>query len=136
MFPQGERPGQYYKPSMLMSMSATSPQAREAAKIINFISTNPEAAAALGVERGVPPSAAMRAALLPNADEMAKAQIDYIALLADRVSPLPLPPPAGAGEIEQQLLRRTYESISIGGTRVPDAANTFMTEARRILDRA
>jgi multiple sugar transport system substrate-binding protein len=135
MMPQGQRPGQYYKPSMLMSMSASTQQAREVAKVINFLSTSPEAAATLGVERGVPPSAAMRAALLPNADELAKAQIDYIALMADRVSPLPLPPPAGAGEIEQQLLRRTYESISVGGTRVPDAATAFMTEARRILDR-
>ena len=125
----------YYKPSMLMSMSASTQQAREVAKVISFLSTSPEAAATLGVERGVPPSAGMRAALLPNADELAKAQIDYIALMADRVSPLPLPPPAGAGEIEQQLLRRTYESISVGGTRVPDAATAFMTEARRILDR-
>jgi multiple sugar transport system substrate-binding protein len=135
MFPQGPRPGQYYKPSMLMSMSASTQQQREVAKLMGFLATSPDAAAALGVERGVPPSARMRQALLPNADELAKAQIDYIALMADRVSPLPPPPPAGAGEIEQQLLRRTYESISVGGARVPEAADRFMAEARRILDR-
>jgi len=31
MFPQGQRPGQYYKPSMLMSMSTNTQQAREVA---------------------------------------------------------------------------------------------------------
>ena len=31
MFPQGKQAGQYYKPSMLLSMSATTQQPREAA---------------------------------------------------------------------------------------------------------
>lgn len=135
MFPQGKQPGQYYKPSMLLSMSATTPQAREAASIINFIATSPDAAAALNVERGVPPSKKMREVLLTQVDELGKMQIDYISLIADKVSPLPPPPPKGAGEIEQ-LLRRVYETVSVGGATVPQAADQFMAEARRALERA
>ena len=135
MFPQGKQPGQYYKPSMLLSMSATTQQAREAASIINFISTHPEAAAALNVERGVPPSRKMREVLLTQVDELGKMQIDYISSIADKVSSLPPPPPKGAGEVEQ-LLRRVYETISVGGGTVPHAADQFMTEAKRAIERA
>ncbi len=133
--PKGERPGQYFKPSMLLSMSATTTQAREAAQIINFFSVDPDAAPALGVERGVPPSAGMRNAVLPTVDELGRAQIEYIALLQDKVGALPPPPPRGAGEIEQ-LLRRVYETISVGGARVTAAVDQFMAEAPRILERA
>ena len=135
MFPQGKQPGQYYKPSMLLSMSATTQQPREAASIINFISTHPEAAAALNVERGVPPSKKMREVLLTQVDELGKMQIDYISLIADKVSALPPPPPKGAGEVEQ-LLRRVYETISVGGASVSKAADQFMTEAQRAIERA
>jgi multiple sugar transport system substrate-binding protein len=131
----GGKPGQYYKPSMLLSMSATTPQQKEVAKLINFISTSPDAAAALGVERGVPPSKKLRDILLPEVDEMGKAQIEYISLIADKVSPLPPPPPRGAGEIEQNL-RRVYETISVGGAKVPQAADQFIADAKKTLERA
>ena len=45
----------------------------EAAKVINFLATDPEAGNILQVERGVPPSARMRGAILAQLDEMAKA---------------------------------------------------------------
>lgn len=134
MFPQGPRPGQYYKPSMLLSMSGSTQQTRESAQLINYLSVDPEAGASLGVERGVPPSARMRTALTPSVDELGRAQIDYIALMATRVSPIPPPPPSGAGEVEA-LIRRSYESISVGGTRVPAAADQFYAEATRIVGR-
>lgn len=135
MAPQGGKPGQYYKPSMLLSMSSTTTQPREVARLINFISTSPDAAAALGVERGVPPSKRLRDILLPEVDELGKMQIEYISLIADKVSPLPPPPPRGAGEIEQNL-RRVYETISVGGAKVPQAADQFMGDAKRTLERA
>jgi multiple sugar transport system substrate-binding protein len=134
MFPQGQKPGQYYKPSMLLSLSATTPQPREAARVINFISTHPDAGAALGVERGVPPSKSMRDRLISEVDELGKAQIEYISLIADKVSELPPPPPRGAGEIQENL-RRMYETISVGNARVPQAADQFIADARRTLER-
>jgi len=51
------------------------------------------------------------------------------------VTPIPPPPPKGAGENEQ-LLRRVYERISLGQASVPQAATEFHGEAARILERA
>ena len=64
---QGGKPGQYLKPSMLWSVS-TAKNPEEAVKIVNFFVANPEGANAIGLERGVPASAKIRAALLPNLD--------------------------------------------------------------------
>ena len=134
-YPRGEKPGQYYKPSMQMSIAASAANPREAAKVINFIATDPEAGNILQVERGVPPSAKLRGAILAELDEMAKAQVEFISLIADKVTPIPPPPPKGAGENEQ-LLRRVYEKISLGQATVPAAASEFHGEAARVLERA
>jgi multiple sugar transport system substrate-binding protein len=134
-YPRGERHGQYYKPSMQMSIAATAASPREAARAIAFLLTHPSAGNILQVERGVPPSARMRGAILGQLDAMAKAQVEYISLIADRVSPIPPPPPRGAGEIEQ-LLRRVYEKVSLGQSNVPAAATEFHDEAGRVLARA
>jgi multiple sugar transport system substrate-binding protein len=133
--PRGERPGQYYKPTMQMSIAAGAANPREAARVISFLSVDPEAGAILEVERGVPASAAMRNAILGRLDEASKIQLEYISAIAERVSPIPPPPPKGAGEIEQ-LLRRIYEKVSLGQSTVPQAATEFHAEAGRILERA
>jgi multiple sugar transport system substrate-binding protein len=120
---------------MLLAVAATSASPREASRVASFLMNDPEAAQILGVDRGVPPSAAMRALLSERLDALGRAQIDYLALLRDKTSPLPPPPPHGAGEIEN-LLRRSWESMSIGGTSVPQAADQFMADAQRTLERA
>jgi multiple sugar transport system substrate-binding protein len=134
-YPRGDRPGQYLKPSMLLSLSATAVNPREAARLIGFLSVAPEAGEHLGVERGVPPSAARREALARTVPEGDRIQIAYIAAIADAVSPLPPPPPRGAGEVAN-LLRRTNEKVAFGQLRVPAAAEEFMNEAVRALERA
>jgi multiple sugar transport system substrate-binding protein len=134
-YPRGERPGQYYKPSMLLSMSATAANPREAARLIDFLSTAPEAGEALGVERGVPPSARRREQLATTVPEGDQIQIAYIASIGSVVGQIPPPPPSGAGEISQ-LLRRTNERVAFNQLRVPQAAEEFVTEANRILGRA
>lgn len=134
-YPRGDRAGQYYKPSMLLSVAAASPRAREAAALVGFLSVDPAAGEALGVERGVPPSAARRAALAQTVPEGDRIQIDYIAAIAGAVSPLPPPPPRGAGEVAN-LLRRTNERVAFNQLRVPQAAEEFVAESTRILERA
>ena len=134
-YPRGERPGQYYKPSMLLSLSATSANAREGARLVDFLSTGAAAGEALGVERGVPPSASRREALVNTVPEADRVQIAYIADVAPMIGALPPPPPRGAGEIEQ-LIRRVNERVAFGQLRVPQAAEEFTAEAGRVLARA
>jgi multiple sugar transport system substrate-binding protein len=133
--PRGERPAQYYKPSMLLSMSATAANPREAARLIDFLSTAPAAGESLGVERGVPPSSRRREQLAATVPEGDRTQIAYIAAIAGIVGQLPPPPPSGAGEISQ-LLRRINERVAFGQLRVPQAAEEFVNEGNRILGRA
>jgi multiple sugar transport system substrate-binding protein len=119
----------------MMSVSARSKAPEESAKLINFMVTDPEGVKFLGIERGVPCSAAARAILAPELDALGKMQIDFVAALGKIAVPLPPPPPKGAGEIEKLLLR-TADSVAFGKTSIKDGAQQFHTEAVNILARA
>ena len=60
----GGQPGQYLKPSMLLSMAETSADKAAAAELMNFFITDPEANAILQIERGVSGDASVREELL------------------------------------------------------------------------
>jgi multiple sugar transport system substrate-binding protein len=132
---KGGSSGHYIKPSQMMSVSARSKAPEESAKLINFMVTDPEGVKFLGIERGVPCSAAARALLAPELDALGKMQIDFVAALGKIAVPLPPPPPKGAGEIEKLLLR-TADSVAFGKASVKDGAQQFHTEAVAILARA
>jgi multiple sugar transport system substrate-binding protein len=130
----GSKLGHYLKPSMLWSVAATTKQAEDTTKLLNFFVADPEGARAIGVERGVPASAAIRAAIAPELDEMGKMTVDYISFVSDKVGPLPPPPPKGAGEIAF-LLKRVNEEVGFGKSKPADGAKSFVTEAQSILAR-
>ena len=73
--------------------------------------------------------------LADEADPVEKAMIEYLAIVADNVSPLPPPPPKGAGEIEQMLLRM-YPELTFERLSVADAASQFYGSAESILRRS
>ena len=130
---EGSKPGQYRKPSMFFSASAKTGVPAEAAKFISYFINYPAATEVLGVERGVPESAAVREALGNTLDELGKAQIEFVEGLGDLAGPLPPPPPAGAGEI-QFALKRINEEVGFGTP--PEAgAETLVSEATAILAR-
>jgi multiple sugar transport system substrate-binding protein len=127
------QPGQYRKPSMFFSAYANTGVPVEAAQFVNYFINDPAATEVLGVERGVPESAAVREALLNTLDELGKAQIEFIENLGELAGPLPPPPPAGAGEI-QFALKRINEEVGFGTP--PEAgAETLVSEATAILAR-
>jgi multiple sugar transport system substrate-binding protein len=137
MFPNAAdgKPGQYVKPSMLISVSATSPVKDEAVKFTSFLASDLDAAAILRVERGVPGDRRVREFLSEEVDPIEKMMIDYLAVVADNVSPLPPPPPQGAGEIEQMLLRM-YPELTFKRLNVADAASEFHANAESVLRRS
>jgi multiple sugar transport system substrate-binding protein len=130
----GAKPGQYLKPSMLWSVSAQSKQKEAAVKLLNFFVADTEAGKLLGVERGVPPSDAVRKAVIPTLDELSQAMADYITLISDKVGPLPPPPPNGAGEVAT-LLRRVNEQVGFGRLSPAEGAKQFIAESNAILAR-
>lgn len=134
MYPTGDKPGQYLKPSMFFSVAANSKMGADAAKVINHYVKDPDAVVALSVERGVPASAASRLALAPTLDELGKTAVAYISEITDKVGPLPPPPPKGAGEV-LQILRKCNELVGFGKLSVKEGAKTFYDEATNTLDR-
>lgn len=58
--------GHYRKPSMFFSLGAASQKLSDGAKFINFFISDKEAAAALGVERGIPCKASTRESPVPT----------------------------------------------------------------------
>lgn len=130
----GGKPGQYIKPSMLLSLSARTKEADEAVRFLNFYVNDVTAGKILGVERGVPASAPVLKAINESLDELGRAMADYVAAMSPRVGPLPQTPPGGAGEI-QVLLRRVNEQIGFERLSVADGSKLFVTEATRILAR-
>jgi multiple sugar transport system substrate-binding protein len=131
----GGQPGQYLKPSMLISVSQTS-QAKEAAvAFMAFLAYDLDAAAILRVERGVPGDQRVAEHLAEGVNPDEKKMIDYLAVVTDNVGPLPPPPPTGAGEIEKMLLRM-YPEMAFGRIDVKDGATQFYRQAQAILRRA
>jgi multiple sugar transport system substrate-binding protein len=137
MYPSGgtgAKYGQYLKPSMLLSVYARTRQPEAAVKLVDFYVANKDAGMILGVERGVPASAAVRKAVEPTLDALGNAMASYVAFVSDKVSALPVPPPQGAGEI-QTVLRRVNEQIGFGRLSVADGAKQFIAEATAVLAR-
>ncbi len=136
MFPQqkGQSSGHYIKPAMLMSISSRSRSQEDAAKLVSFMVNDAEGVKLLGIERGVPGSAAAQAALAPELDDLGKAQVSYVADVTKVAVNIPPPPPKGAGEIEV-LLRRVADSVAFGRASVKDGAKQFFQEATGVIAR-
>jgi multiple sugar transport system substrate-binding protein len=131
----GGKPGQYLKPSMLISVSKTGQNKKEAVKLAAFLAYDLDAAAILRVERGVPGDQRAAEFLLDKVDANERKMIEYLDITAGNVSPLPPPPPKGAGEIET-LLRRFYPELVFGRMDVKEGAAQFYKQAQAVLRRA
>ena len=132
----GKGGGHYRKPSMFFSIAGSSAKQEAAAEFLNFFISDPEAAKVLGVERGIPCSAATREIVAPTLDEQSQIALNFVANLGDLLGPLPPPPPAAAGEIDISLLRTLSQEVAFGGRSAEDAGPYFVTEATAILGRA
>jgi len=128
--------GHYRKPSMFFSVGGSSANKEAAAAYLNFFVNDPEAGKVLGVERGIPCSAAVRDTVAPMLSEQDQIALNFVANLGDLLGPLPPPPPAAAGEIDVSLLRVLSQEVGFGARTAEDAGKFFVTEAAAILARA
>lgn len=128
--------GHYRKPSQFWSMASTSTQKEAAADFISFFVNDPEAGKVLQVERGIPCSAGVRAAVSPLLDEQSQVALNFVSSLGDLLGPLPASPPAAAGEIDQSLLDVLSDEVAFGQRSAADAGKFFVEEATAILERA
>lgn len=130
----GGQPGQYMKPSMLISMAEGSSNKSAAASLINYFVTNEEANDILLIERGVTADASIRERIMPMLTPTEQKIISYLDLVATSVGELPPPPPQNAGELDRAL-RPAWESVAFGQADIETAATEYYENAERILER-
>ncbi|MBO0744053.1 MAG: extracellular solute-binding protein [Candidatus Dormibacteraeota bacterium] len=128
----GTQVGDYVKASQLFSVPATSQQADAAIEFISFFIHNPAAVKALGVERGVPGSAAARAVLKPTLTPYDAAQIAFLDQNSKLTRAKTVLDPPGAGDVGTALTNAA-QSIALSGTSVADATSKFMEDAHKAL---
>ncbi|NQZ33382.1 MAG: extracellular solute-binding protein [Oceanospirillaceae bacterium] len=132
---KGGMPGQFIKPSMFMALTRDTKNPELATKYMNAWVNDPAQTAILGLERGVPASSKVRAALEPNLTVSEKVSVDYFNAIQSSVGPLPPPPPKGAGEVNAAFIRMGTNVI-LGRISIKDGAAEFIDEASSIVERA
>jgi multiple sugar transport system substrate-binding protein len=132
----GKGGGHYRKPSMFFSIAGSSAKQEAAAEFLNFFISDPEAAKILGVERGIPCSAATRDVVAPTLDEQSQIALNFVANLGDLLGPLPPSPPAAAGEIDASLIRTLGQEVGFGAKTPEQAGADLVNGANDILSRA
>lgn len=127
--------GHYYRPALIWSVGATSKNGETAAKFINFFVNDLDAGKILGVERGVPMSPAVRAAILPTLNPVEQLTVKYVELLKDQVGAYPVPAPLGSGEFDQNVMRPVADQLAFGKITIAEAAKKLVEEGKTKLKR-
>lgn len=126
--------GHYRKPSMFFSISGTSTKKQEAAEFLSYFVNNLEAAAVLGVERGIPCSASVREALVPSLDAQSQVALSFVANLDSLIGELPPSPPAAAGEVSS-ILNTLSQEVAFGLKSPEQAGPELVNGAIDVLNR-
>ncbi|MFT4183827.1 MAG: ABC transporter substrate-binding protein [Rhizobium sp.] len=132
---KGGPSGHYYRPALIWSVGATSKNGEAAAKFINFFVNDVDAGKILGVERGVPMSPAVRAAILPTLNPVEQQTVGYVELLKDQVGTYPAPAPLGSQEFDQNVARPVADQLAFGKITVAEAAQRLVDEGKTKLKR-
>lgn len=132
----GAKSGHYYRPALIWSVAATSRAPEIAADYIAFFVSDPDAGRVLAVERGVPVSPRIREIVLPLINEVEKATVEFVNMLADKVSAYPPPPPRGSSEFDRNVMRRVADLVAFGSLSVADGGKQLVDEGNVVLARA
>lgn len=125
----------YLKPSQFFSIAETSKHKEEAAKFIDWFTNSVECNEILMAERGIPVNTEVAEAIKPKVEQVSQTVFDYIAKVGEIATPIDAPDPAGKGEVDA-LSKTTVEALRYGDVTADGAADSFVAEAKRILDEA
>ncbi|MFM9441873.1 ABC transporter substrate-binding protein [Streptomyces acidiscabies] len=126
---QDGTPGQYFKPSMFLGASADTRHPEAAAKFIDFMINDAEAAKVLGATRGIPVNESVRKAIEPRLADFDRTIADYQASLEGKLKDPPQAPPSGDSAL-QTTFQRDYDQVSYERMSPREAAENYVTEAK------
>jgi multiple sugar transport system substrate-binding protein len=129
--PTGEdgTPGQYFKPSMFLGVAADTGHPEEAARLVDFLINDEQAAKILGATRGIPVNESVREEIEPRLEDFDKTIADYQSSLEGVLKAPPQAPPAGDNAL-QATFQRDYDQVSYERMSPREAAENYVTEAK------
>jgi multiple sugar transport system substrate-binding protein len=103
------------------------------ADVINFFVNDPDAAKAMGTDRGLTSNLDLRKVVDDSlTDTNMKASVAFEAQITPKFGPAPAPPPKGHAKIKTQLVT-SAESVQFGKATASAAAQDFVTQANNAL---
>jgi multiple sugar transport system substrate-binding protein len=129
----GDLSGQYLKALDFWCILATSQKQDEAAELLDFLITSPEAATSIGLTLGVPPSQAARDALGADPDTAEGRAIEYVERVRAQVGPSPDPWPPGYGSLQGTEFGKINQDVAFGKSTPSTAAKAFVETAAGVL---
>ncbi|MET4061906.1 multiple sugar transport system substrate-binding protein [Arthrobacter sp. UYP6] len=118
--------GMYYKASMYWSVSAKASDPEAAAKFVNYLANNEDAAKEMLVDRGVPVNPDMAAAIKPELNESDQTVVAFLDEIRPDMAEAPKPSPVGAGGVQDVVKR--YVSEVLFDKLTPEEATERMTD--------
>ncbi|MEU8248577.1 extracellular solute-binding protein [Nonomuraea sp. NPDC048916] len=119
--------GMFLQPAMFYTASAKTEHSAEAAKLIDFLVNDPDAAGILLSDRGLPTNAKVLAAVKDKLPPVDQKTLTFIEEVKSELSPI-IAPPKGALQMED-ILKRNTEELLFGKATPDQAAQKFLSEA-------
>jgi multiple sugar transport system substrate-binding protein len=132
--PIGDQPGLYYKPSLLLSVSATTPNRDQAVRFVDFLINDPDGIKAIGLERGIPGSRKAQALLAPGFTPAQQKVIDFsnIVSKSGSVRLKEVLDPPSASQVAT-IFSTVATDVGTKKTTVVDGAKSFYDAAQKAL---
>ncbi|WP_320785121.1 ABC transporter substrate-binding protein [Streptomyces sp. CRN 30] len=122
-------PGQYFKPSMFLGVSAGTAHPEEAARLIDFMVNDVEAGKILGATRSIPVNESVREETEPRLTEFDRTIAAFQTSLEGTLDDPPQAPPSGDNAL-QTTFARDYDQVSYERMSPREAAEDYVTEAK------
>jgi multiple sugar transport system substrate-binding protein len=119
--------GMFLQPAMFYAASSKTENADAAGKFIDFLVNDPDAAAILLSDRGLPTNSKVLAAVKDKLPATDQKTLDFIDEVKSELSPIEAPP-KGALQMED-ILKRASEEVLFGRATPDEAAAKFLEEA-------
>lgn len=130
--PAGTQPGNYFKVSQMMSVSAKTKYPDQAMSFINSMINDQEAIKALAIERGIPGSNKAQALLKPQLTAVEQEELSYISLATKYARPKAVLDPPAANQVSTAF--SLYASkIAFGQVSISAGVDQFFADAQKAL---
>jgi multiple sugar transport system substrate-binding protein len=123
--------GMYLKPAMFWAVSSQTEHPEEAAKFVDFLVNDPEAAALQLTDRGLPVNLELREQIEGDLDEANQKAAQFLAEITPELEEPPAVPPQGAGEV-QAIMQQLTEQLLFDQITVDEAVERFIKEVSAV----